>query len=338
MKTRISEVEAFNFLSDESKQLTFPIFLLRPWPNANFLEHCVNKIAEAADSQPFALGLDAERFGYQSGKVAQQEFDALFDSHLGYKAYFDFLEEIPDAVPVLQPSTSAENILRQLGNATELDRGLVVHQRRGVSQQLSDTVLNLPPIPTDTVFVLDAGWGRDVLQMEAWALPIAERILDAVPDAEIVVMASSFPDSFSHIIGNAEEIAHENGFVEAMRQQLQAANLKYGDWASTRLSQNGGGGSIPARIDISRPSSWQIFRADPSADQNYLDMAGAAQAHPCFSTMPDCWGKQKVAETDGNKEGITGVKMNTSARINAHMTLRAGAEVTLDSDEQPYED
>lgn len=338
LKTRISEIEAYNFLSDATKARTFPIFLLRPWPNANFLQHSIDKVLEVTAGEPFALGLDSERRGHPSTKPAQDEFDELFHPNLGFEAYFDLIAEIEGAVPVLQASTDANNLLQQLGNAIDLDRGLIVHQQRGNQVPLSDTVLNLPPLPTDTVFVVDASWGRDPLQMEAWALPFAQRIHNAVSDAEIVIMASSFPSGFSHIIGDAEEQAYENGLFDTIRQQLQAADLTYGDWGSTRLSQSGGGGRIPPRIDLARPASWHIFRADPDGDEDYVSIAQDAQNHPTFQLVPECWGKLQVEETDGQGGGITGVKMNTSARINAHMTLRAGASETIDLDEQPYED
>ncbi|MGQ7829400.1 beta family protein [Altererythrobacter sp. Z27] len=338
MKTRISEIEAFTFLSQASKERTFPVFLLRPWPNANFLQYAVDKIVAAMDGQPFALGLDPERLNHSSSKPAQQEFDDLFHPSLGFQHYYEFIDGIEGAVPVLQRSSDANNLLRQLANATELDRGLVVHQQRGAGIPLSDTVLNLPPLPTDTIFVVDAGWGRDPLQMEAWALPVAQRIYQAIPTAEIVIMSSSFPESFGHIVGDVEELAHENGFFETMRHHLQAADLTYGDWGSTRLPQTGGGGAIPPRIDLARPASWHIFRAAPTGSETYHSLAQDAQAHPSFSAVPDCWGKLQVIETNGNGDGITGPKMNTSARINAHMTQRAGATITLDTDEQPFED
>ena len=338
LKSRISEVEAYAFLSAECKERTFPIFLLRPWPNANLLSHSVDKILEATQGHPFALGLDWERRGHTSSKPAQEEFDSLFHDGLGYEYYFDFVSEIDGAVPVLQRSASADNILQQLGRAEDLDRGLVVHQNRDVILPISDIVIGLPVIPTDTIFVVDAGWGRDPLQLEGWAQPIAQRIHDAIPTAEIVIMASSFPSSFAHIIGDMEVLAHESGVFDSIRQILQAADLTYGDWASTRLSQSGGGGEIPPRIDLPRPASWHIFRADPSGDETYRSIAQAVQSHSAFENVPECWGKLQIANTDTSGSGITGVKMNTSARINTHMTLRSGAELTIDTDETPFED
>lgn len=338
LKTRVSEVEAYNYLSIDAKDRTFPVFSLRPWPNANHLQLAVDRVSEAVANRPFALGLDRERFLHPSRKEAQAEFNALFDESLGFRAYFDLVRQIENAVPVLHSTTGADSLLHQLGNAHELDRGLVVHQRRDQAIPISETIIQLPPLPHDTVFVVDAGWQRDALQLQSWAAAAARRIVDLLPSAEVVIMSSSFPDSFSHIVGTEEEQAHENGVFDAVRQQLQDANLTYGDWGSTRLSQSGGGGTIPPRLDIPRPASWQIFRADPDGEETYLSLSQDVQQHEAFGLVPDCWGKLQVEATDGEGAGVTGVKMNTSCRINMHMTFRSGAETTLDLDEQPYED
>ncbi len=338
LKTKIAELEAYRNLSSQTKELIFPIFLLRPWPNANHLSLAITKIKDAVAGHSFGLGLDDERYRATSGKPAQSEFDALFSGDAGYRNFYEFLRDIDDAVPVLRPTRDANELLLQLGNAENLDRGLVVYQNRQSLIPISDSIAAAPPLIHDTIFVVDAGWSRDLPQMQAWAHPIVQRIVDAVPDAEIVVMSSSFPDSFAHIVGNSEEVAHEHGVFSAVRQQVQSADLTFGDWASTRMSQNGGGGSIPSRIDIPRSNSWQIFREDPNNDLGFLNVANAVQSHECFISTPHCWGRMQVAATDGNGSGITGTKANTSARINMHMTIQSGATNTIDTDERPYED
>jgi hypothetical protein len=314
LKSRISEVEAYHHLSAQAKELTFPIFLLRPWPNANHLRLAIDRILSATQGHPFGLGLDDGRRAYPSKKPAQQEFDRLFDPRGGYGNFYNFVEEIDTAVPVLRPTSNANELLQQLGRAIDLDRGLVVHQQRGSLVPLTETILSLPPIPNDTVFVVDAAWSRDGLQMQSWAVPVVDRLIQSLPAAEIVVMGSSFPDSFSHIVGNREEVAHEFALFSAVRQRYQEANLTFGDWGSTRLPQSGGGGTIPPRVDIPRPASWHIFRADPDGDEDYTSIAHDAAGHACFPNVPDCWGKRQVVATDGTGQGITGPKMNTEPR------------------------
>ena len=73
LKTKVAEVEAFSFLSDDAKDRTLPLFDLRPWQNANHINKSVEKVSEAVAGRPFALGLDRERFNYGNTKPAQKE-------------------------------------------------------------------------------------------------------------------------------------------------------------------------------------------------------------------------------------------------------------------------
>jgi hypothetical protein len=338
LKTKNAEVSAYRTLSIAAKDKIFPIFQVRPWPNANHLELTVDRVREAVDGHPFGLGLDVERFGGSSTKPAQREFDDLFDARRGYAAYYDFISNIPDAVPVLIPTGSADALLLQIGNADRLDRGLIIHQRRGAAIPLSDMIVRLPPLPHDTVIVIDAGWSRDYVSLEAWAAATFARVYEALPNAELVIMASSFPDSFSHIVGELEEAAMERRLFSATRQRFNRANLTYGDWGSTRPSQAGGGGRIPSRVDISLPDSWMIFRSNPDDDYGYASIAENACGHDSFARLPECWGKQLIRETDDQGNGITGPAKNTASRINSHMTIQSTAAGDLPPDERPYED
>lgn len=338
LKTKPAEIEAYRQLSDECKHLIFPIFLIRPWQNGKHLSLTVRKILEATNGSTFGVGLDYEQRGAVNSRPAQSEFDALFNSSLGFRAFYDFVRSIEEAVPILQPTTDVDVMVRQLSNAVVLDRGLIVHQQRQSNIPITETILALPPLPNDTIFVVDAGWSKDLNLLESWASMQANRIFSTLPSAEIVVMSSSFPDGFAHIEGTAEEMAHEVHVYNAVRLRLQAADLTLGDWASTRLSQKGGGGRIPSRIDLARPSSWQIFRSPPDADNGFLPLAHTAMSHPVFTAIPDCMGKRLIAATDGDKAGITGTQKNTRARINMHMTIQSNASSSITLDEQPYVD
>lgn len=338
LRTKISEVDAFAALMPDVKEGCFPVFLARPWPNANHFQLTINKVLGAVEGHPFAFGLDPEAVGAPSAKMAQGEFEALLNPHRGFRAYYDQLEHIAGAVPILQPTQSPSALLLQVGNADRLDRGLVIHQRRGAHTPLSGLILNLPPLPHDTVFIVDAGWSRDYIALETWAGPVIARILAVLPEAEIVVMASSFPDSFSHIVGEAEELAAERRLFAAMRQRHNQADLTYGDWGSTRLLQNGGGGKIPPRIDVPKPASWNIFRADPQLETSYGELASDVRSHPCYAQAPDCLGKQLITDTDGLGAGITGTRKATTARINIHITVQTGPGGGPLLDEQPYVD
>lgn len=337
LKTKIAELNAYRNLSDEAKTLTLPIFLARPWPNATHLELTKTRVLEAVDGHPFAFGLDAERRNHSNSRPAQGEFRQLFDQAGGYRNYYEFLEAMPQAVPVLMPSETSDILLRQLGNADATNRGLIVHFTRESFVPVLNLASSVPPLPHDTVFVVDAGWSRNYELLELWTTSTLTRILSSVPNAEIIISSSSFPDSFGNIVGNQTVLAYEYRLFRAMRQNFNQANLTFGDWGSTRKSQEGGGGEIPARIDVPHASGWEIFRADSDLNEDYGDVAGAVVVHTCFSALPACYGKEMILNTPG-EGGITGPARATESRINIHLTLRSDATNTLDTDESEYQD
>lgn len=338
LRGKVAEVTAYRHLSGEAKSLTLPAFLARPWQNANHFQLTVDKLRDAVEGRPFALGLDDQRYGRPSRKPAQGEFDALFAPEGGYRAYYELINSIPEASPVLQRVTSADNLLFQLSNADNSHKGLFIHYNRDSTPPVLNISGYTPPLPSDTVFLVDAGWSTDYNYLELWTLQAVQRINLALPNAEIVVMASSFPDSFGSIIGHGEVGYHERRLFSAMNQRFQQANLTYGDWASTRPAQSGGGGTIPARIDVPHHSGCNIFRAGDGEINTYSAQADAALAHACFSTVPSCYGKQAIQETSGDGDVITGPQRSTEARINIHLTIQSSAAQTMPMDETDYVD
>jgi len=338
LKTGVAEIGAYRSLFPDVRDLTFPIFNMRPWPNASHFQFTLSKTIEASAGFPFGLALDVDRRGRSSNLAAQQEFDALFVPDGGYSAYYNLVESVPEAVPVLIDASCPLVMGQQLANAAALDRGLIIYQGRGLPGSIWNMISQIGEMPHDTVVVIDAGWSRDYLSQEAWILPIAEQIIGALPTAEFVVMSSSFPDSFSHIVGHSEENATERRLFWVVRQRFQQADITYGDWGSTRVSTGGGGGGIPSRVDVPSIGSWHIFRADPKNDLGFCEMAWDAQHHPCFSVLPDSWGKEMIQITDDEGSGITSRPTATQVRINLHMTIQSGAASVPPTDEIPYED
>ena len=211
-----------------------------------------------------------------------------------------------------------------------------------MTQTSAMPVLNIaattPPLPHDTIFIVDAGWSRNYELLEAWAVRTVERIVTALPDAEIVVAASSFPDNFQTLLARVLVRPLERRLFTVLRQRIESRQISpHGDRGSTRLPQSGGGGEIPPRVDIPRNGGWDFFRAAPGGAETYVDMAVAAMSGNAFAIAPDCYRKQMVADspTDGV---ITGPAMCTIARINMHMTISSDAANTMDTADSDYED
>ena len=230
LKSGIAEVGAYRSLYPDVKAAAFPIFQLRPWPNAGRLQHSVDKLIQAAAGYPFGLELDPARLAHNSPLAAQTEFNNLFDPFRGYKAYFDLVETTREAVPVLIPTRSMDDLIGQIANADRLNRGLLIHQRRGSELPLSDFLISQSPLPHDTAILIGAEWSRDYLSLESWTIPAVERVARALPEAEIIISSSSFPNSFAHIIGSSEEDGLERRLFNAVRQRFNSLDLTFGDW------------------------------------------------------------------------------------------------------------
>jgi len=332
LRTKPAEINAFHTLSAAEKASIFPIFLSKPWQNANHFKKTIDKVEGAVGTIPFAFGIDRDFRAGGAKQPAQGEFDALFDPAQGFRAYYECVESMQNAVPVFVGGGSADQILMQLGQADALGRGLIVRFVRGEITPVLNLAASVPPLPEDTVFVVDAGWHRDQLQLQQWALATVQRVTNAVPDAEIVVMASSFPDSFNQIVGHGEVTLHEPAVFNVVRASFNEAAMIYGDWATTRPPQSGGGGTIPPRIDVPMIGTCNIFRADPDAPETYASMASLAMSHECFESVPPCYGRTLI-ETTASGQGITGTQRATEARINIHMTKHAAPGTSIASEE-----
>lgn len=332
LRTKPAEVTAFHTLSGVEKAATFPLFLSKPWQNANHFQKTIDKVKGAVGTIPFAFGIDREFRGGAAKQPAQSEFDALFDATQGFAAYYECLEGIGNAVPIFVGGGNADQVLMQLGQADTLGRGLIVRFTREEITPILNLAGSIPPLPHDTVFVVDAGWHRDILQLQQWSIATVQRVLAALPDAEIVVMASSFPDSFSSIVGHGEVTLHEPSVYSVVRASFNEARMIYGDWATTRPPQSGGGGTIPPRIDIPMIGSCNVFRADLDMSETYADMASLAASHECFETVPNCYGRTLIESThDG--AGITGTQRATEARINIHMAKHSAPGIAVGTEE-----
>lgn len=338
LKTGIAEISAYRNLYDDVKQVTLPFFQLRPWPNAKHLAYSIEKIVDAVSNFPFILGLDASRLNHPSPLPAQTEFNGLFDPAGGFQRYYEFVESVPGASPVIIPIGAPENVVAQISNAGNLGRGLVVHQRRGSDLEIISTVAQVHYNPSECTFILDGGWSTDYIALESWCLPRLVALHEDLSAAEFVIACSSFPDSFSHIIGNAEEMGSERRLFNVVRQQFNQLDLTYGDWGSTRTSNSGGGGYIPSRVDVPKLNSWEIFRADPDNDLGFSEMAWEAQHHDSFPSTPNCWGKEMIQVTNDEGEGINSRPDAIKVRINIHMTIQSGATSVPPTDEVPYTD
>jgi hypothetical protein len=235
LHTRRAEMKALLQLPMATKDRIFPVVVARPWPNAKDIARTWEKIAEAFGDRRFALDLDSTRFGNVSDKPAAKQFDALFNPVDGSANYYNLIESMAPAIPVLRTKNGeAPEFDRQLERIEDLDRGLVCRfhfsDGAGVFPLVERVVEQFP----DLTIVVDTGWTRDLLSREQWASQVIQRITEAKPETEIVVTGSSFPDSFANVTARAICDLRERMLFANLVRRHNAATLVYGDWGSTR--------------------------------------------------------------------------------------------------------
>lgn len=339
--TRVAEIKALFHLPAATKDITLPLLIARPWPNARALSRTWEKISEAVGPRRFALDLDPSKRGGGGKYAASAEFDALFDAANGHANYYATVEGIPLAVPVLRVTSGAvPDLSLQIRHVANLDRGLVVRLLYGQVTRPIDVARSVLEVVPDVAFVIDAGWSTDVLGREAWASSIIAGISELEPEAELVVCASSFPDTFSHMGGRALVDVRERELFSRLVRQHNAAQLTYGDWGSTRPPAEE---KVPMRntprIDLPSDASWICFRKDGS--ENYPEIARRVIVDQDWPSNLAIWGTYTIECTaQGLAGAIRSPGTAAAARVNIHMHRQANfgtGDLSSDGDE-PFTD
>ncbi len=320
LHARVAEVKALLQLSSETKDRLFPTIVWRPWPNARALGRTADKVSIAFPQRSFALDLDQTKRG-ASATPAGREFDRLFDPEDGYANYYDFLEAVAGAVPVLRPPPI--QLARQLERIERLDRGVVVRIEFGAASEMIDAARALSENSPDVAVFVDAGWSRDLLGRELWASSIIQSITEVRPEIEIVVSGSSFPDTFSGVRGRGRIPVVERTLHTNLVRRHNAATLIYGDWGSTRppVATAGPMRNIP-RIDLPFQAEWVCWRQE--ADEGYPELAQRLVNDADWPAELAIWGTYLISCTaERLPGGIRSPGTAAAARINIHLHRQA---------------
>jgi len=339
LHARAAEVKALEQLSAQTKNLLFPLFIARPWPNAKHLERTWSKLAGAFPDRPYAVALDQFMRGRPNKHPAGGEFDALFDAANGFEIYYEELAKLPNAVPTVQfVGGTLAGFDDQLARAEQLNRGLVLRLCHGqVANPIGAVEEVLDKYPEVTIFV-DTGWTRDLLSREVWAAGILQRIADLAPGSETVVAGGSFPDSFQRK-ERAEIRAEERVLYDNLVRRFNAVAITYGDWGSAREPQEPAIMKSVPRIDLPMPREWIAFRQIGA--ETYVQIAARIIADPFWATSPACWGTYMIDATAQKLPiAIRGNAAAAAARINLHLERQANfsAPGAAGDGEEPFTD
>lgn len=326
LHARQAEMRALREMPDQSRSRLFPVIKLRPWLNSKTLEKAFENIDLATDGAAYGLDLDSFANDPASLKPARVEFARLFDPHLGFKNYYDAVEDGENRIPVFRDLSSQNpQIPLQISQVAQLDRGLFVR----VSTRFPGRFLEVAQRCIDedisnVVFIFDCGWNTNLLPQSAVSAGLINSLLDITEDYEVVIAGSSFPDAFG---GNGTRFhipAQERPLYRAVQAAVNRIQLVYGDWASTREPTDPTPMKNIPRIDTATLTQWNCWRSD---GEDYKEVAERVVDDPDWSGNLDLWGDYMIQSTaDGQEPSIKSAVMAAAVRINLHMIAQAGIE------------
>lgn len=333
-------MKALSQLPPFSKARIFPLLTARPWPNAKSLNRTWDKVGEALPGGRYALDLDASKRGRRDESDALTEFDDLFSEADGYKRYYDLVQSLPNAVPVIRCEGGRLNRLDdQCRYIDNIDRGAVLKLRQGFTINPIADVLEVLGRIQDLVVFIDVGWGRDILQRELWVSGIISAIDAQYEGVEIVVTGSSFPETFSGMGGRKEIRLEERVLFQNLTRRHNAVALTYGDWGSTREPQDPAPMKLVPRLDLPFSREWVSFRQEE--EESYSDIAERMRLDVLWPDDLKIWGTYIIEATaDGLPGGIKTPAAATAARVNIHLHRQAqfGAIGDVSDIDEPYID
>jgi hypothetical protein len=339
LHTKPAEMRALRKLEKAPRDRLFPILVVRPSAHHD-MEKTWPVYANAVGSYRFGFDIDRHKLGETKSQPAKTQFDSLFSETDGFRSFYDRVTQTEGAIPVFRTNLHGvfENLDNQFDRIEELDRGLILRIERGFTQNWIDVLTHPRFQLDDALLVVDVGWSNDVLSLEMWSSQIIQQITDYAPAAEIVALSSSFPTSFSHINDRGVFSIDDRDLYKRLVQRHNAANIKYGDWGSTRSSLDQGGGKPWPRIDIASAGDWTCFRQTKD-EIGYVSVATRTVSDEIWQSIPLCWGKHTVQCTAMSIPGqITGTEIATSVRVNVHLTVQALGGAQPQPEETPYED
>ncbi|WP_170004567.1 beta family protein [Pseudopontixanthobacter vadosimaris] len=323
---RLAEVRALRELPESSKNLMIPIVKLRPWLNSKTLDKALDTLDEAIGNRLY--GLDLDEFKYEAhpdpAKLAKVEFASLFDPTDGYRNYYDVVESGPNRIPVFRGITDREpQIEDQLQQVEELERGLFVRalaNQPGAIINIADAVIQRGL--ENVVFVVDCGWGPNILTQAALCSGIVQTLVDLSPTIEIVVAGSSFPDAFGGLGDRFIIPVNERGLFQEVRRAVNGGELVYGDWGSTRPPTKPVPMRNVPRIDIAKTASWLSWRSEGGED--YEDIANRVLEDAEWDGTLGLWGEYMIEKTaEGSDGSIKAPAMAAAVRVNLHLHQQA---------------
>ncbi len=341
MSVRPSEIVALAEVPDVAKDRMLPLFLVRPWLGKGSLRRATDRVQHALAGRRWIADLDLNYEGEDEESAMQMS--RLQNPDNGYSNWKSFIADMPNCIPAAILSNNFAQVNEQVKSLSLLGRGLAVRfDRRSLADIRSFVEILSAVNSPDLYVILDYGQkdSRLLRDVDA-AVSDCRLVMDALPDANLAISATTFPGSFE---AESENI-YERLFHANVAQGIPSNTLIYSDHGSTRVSDDKGGGTPRPRIDLPRDNVWHFFRSDlirkddmskneyiTLRDEEYKRMADLAVTSRNWDPSLNIWGTQFIKITQlGSQFGINSPAKATACRINIHLTRQALYGSTLTS-------
>jgi hypothetical protein len=295
---------------------------LGAWPRCTDLSESITQLRNAVGKNRFILDVTRE-LTYQNPAA-----HALLEAADDFKAWRDFVESVPNAIPTVQfaPNARLPQIIRQTRHLENMDRKLAfrISDFQGDTNKVV-TALSAMDDPKNALIVIDAGYIRETMAASiAACISSVNDIRDEIPSAEITVISTSYPASVtSFVYSNGQNTAGAINILERdLFEAIGSDAVIYGDHGSIHARTKAAtGGKYTPQIDCSLYDAW-IFERRPNMDgEGYVDAAKAIVKRWPECTTDDTWGAEMIRKAaSGNVEGMKSRSHWIAVRVNLHLT------------------
>jgi hypothetical protein len=332
-----AEMAALEELPAKDKDLLLPLISIKKWANSKVFDNTLARIEKAFDKRLWIVDLDKSFLSHAREKAKKtdekilNDFLNLSEPSKGYYNWFSFLKENTNLLPTIQLE-SIQNLDEQIDNLLVLKRTIVVRiEFTGEYRiELKDfnfliKTLATKQFPAGLIIILDYGDFNQISLIEHKQYSrLINSLHSVIPQAYYCISGTSFPYSFANSYKGEIPIYERQIFKKVMND---CPNVKfiYSDRGSTRaLSNDGGAGTPPPRIDYPLKNDWRFIRKDlkPNIDKEdlYKEAANEVMNTDYWDPSLRLWGTQMIEKTGlGDPFGITNPNRATAVRINIHL-------------------
>lgn len=321
LRTRPAELFGYSKLSEEIKKNLLPVFTLGAWPKQDGLQESISQVNNAVEHGSYILDLTKES-SHQNKEILR-----LLNADENFKEWRTFIEDKPNAIPVIQISEGAKT--------SQVIRQARLFERRGkVAFKISDFVNDTEKVTnalsaldssSNALVIIDAGYIRETMAASIVACITAiNEIRSDVDDAIISVVSTSFPSTVTPFLdpNSKGQRGVINNLERVLHQEIGLDAAIYGDHGSihAKVYSVGGGKYIP-RIDYPLDDAWVFERRVDANSMGYVENAKALIQNYPEILKDTTWGARAIINAQqGLIDGMKTPSSWIAARVNMHIS------------------